>query len=166
MFRLVFRSINSIRPYVSKGMLRRWLVLISPGFVCVAGETGVAEPAVAVIDSAQRKGLGRLLLARLAAAAEERGLKSFRCLVLSSNEPMRHLLNRLTLSSHAISDGEVLRIDVPVAQLSSAAPPAPRGLFHELLVAAATGAFLVADVAEQLRDWLGPHDAGEPSARA
>src|SRR5436189_102460 len=40
-----------------------------------AGE--VAEPAIAVVDDMQGKGLGRLLLARLVAAARERGVTRF-----------------------------------------------------------------------------------------
>ena len=133
-------------------------------FVRVAGEPTVAEPALAIVDAAQRRGLGRFLLARLAAAAQERGIESFRCLVLSSNQPMRRLLAKLALPLHATREGEVLRIEIPVAQLRSVPVDPPRGLLHELLVAAAAGGFLVADLAGHLREWLGPHDAPPPPA--
>jgi GNAT superfamily N-acetyltransferase len=47
---------------------------------------------VTVADEAQRKGLGRLLLLRLVAAARERGIERFRFEVLSSNAAMATLI--------------------------------------------------------------------------
>src|SRR5207245_4362935 len=43
-------------------------------FIRLIDRPTVAEPAVVVADPWQRKGLGRLLLARLVAAASERGI--------------------------------------------------------------------------------------------
>lgn len=51
-----------------------------------------AEAAIVVADDAQRKGLGRLLLRRLIAAARERGIERFRFEVLSSNPGMTALI--------------------------------------------------------------------------
>jgi len=64
-------------------------------FIRLPQEPGVAEPAVTVIDEVQGKGLGRLLLFRLGAAARERGVDWFRCAILATNEPLRDLVNRL-----------------------------------------------------------------------
>ncbi len=64
-------------------------------FVCYEQEPTVAEPAVAVIDDMQGKGLGKLLLARLVAAAAERGVLRFRCHVLSENTAAMALIHKL-----------------------------------------------------------------------
>ena len=52
----------------------------------------VAEPAVAVIDRAQGKGLGTLLLRRLTEEAAERGIERFHCEVLAANVASQHML--------------------------------------------------------------------------
>lgn len=52
-----------------------------------------AEPAIAVVDDWQGKGVGRLLLTRLASAALERGITRFEAEVLADNEPMIGLLS-------------------------------------------------------------------------
>jgi len=123
-------------------------------FVRLPREPRVAEPAVTVIDSAQKKGLGSLLLKRLAEAAQERGIDLFRCFVLADNQPMRDLLKQLDLPAPSCEAG-VLQFDMPVEKLTAAAPTWHRGHpFHQLLVAAATGALLVADVVDHIRHWI------------
>jgi GNAT superfamily N-acetyltransferase len=62
-------------------------------FVRLPDEPAVAEAAVTVADEMQGKGLGRLLVMTLAEAAWERGIAAFRAEVLSSNVPMRRLLD-------------------------------------------------------------------------
>jgi GNAT superfamily N-acetyltransferase len=64
-------------------------------FVRVKGEPDVAEAAITVVDPMQKKGLGRLLALTLAQAARERGVHHFRGEVLSSNLPMRQMLEEL-----------------------------------------------------------------------
>ena len=61
-------------------------------FARLPDEPEVAEPAVTVVDEAQGKGLGSLLLRRLGAAARERGVRFFRGEVLIRNERMQRLL--------------------------------------------------------------------------
>jgi len=57
-------------------------------------------------------------------------------------------------------DGEVLRFDIPLAQLEGAAPKMERDHpLHPLLVATATGALLLAHTAEHLRHWIAEHAA-------
>src|SRR5215813_10393760 len=54
-------------------------------FIRLAQEPEVAELAVTVVDSMQRKGLGRILSERLMAAARERGVKRLRAEILAEN---------------------------------------------------------------------------------
>lgn len=60
-------------------------------FVRIEPDGDVAEAAIAVVDAWQGKGLGRILFRRLAAAAEERGVRRFRVEMLAENEQMRAL---------------------------------------------------------------------------
>jgi GNAT superfamily N-acetyltransferase len=78
----------------------------------------VAEPAVAVIDEMQGKGLGRLLFQRLVEAAMERDIQRFTAEVLAANEPMRAILGEVSLDYGRVSDTGVLVIDVPLDVLA------------------------------------------------
>ena len=64
-------------------------------FVRFDHEPAIAEPAIAVIDAYQNKGLGRLLFSRLIAAARERGIQRFCGSMLAGNKPMNSLLHGL-----------------------------------------------------------------------
>jgi RimJ/RimL family protein N-acetyltransferase len=82
------------------------LVIDAPGpdgpeLVAVAryeptGEPEVAEVAFVVQDAWQGKGLGRLLLSELLAAAAARGIRRFRAYVLADNVRMLRLLSHHT----------------------------------------------------------------------
>ncbi len=79
-----------------------------------------AEAAVAVIDEYQRRGIGHLLLSRLIEAARERGIKSFSCDVLASNQAMRSMIVEAA-SGVVICTGEgqeVLTLEVPLDGLT------------------------------------------------
>jgi GNAT superfamily N-acetyltransferase len=65
-------------------------------FIRFGDRPETAEAAIAVADEAQRKGLGRLLLLRLIAAARERGIERFRFEVLSSNAGMATLIAEIS----------------------------------------------------------------------
>ena len=82
-------------------------------FVRLQGEHDVAEAAVTVVDDYQARGLGRLLLTTLVAAAHERGVKKFRGEVLSTNEPMRRLLEAAGAIGQDSGDGTLI-FDVPI----------------------------------------------------
>jgi len=60
------------------------------------GDPEVAEVAFVVQDGWQGKGLGRLLLHELLAAAGARGIRRFRAYVLADNSRMLRLLSRYT----------------------------------------------------------------------
>lgn len=87
-------------------------------FVRLPESPDVAEAAVVVIDRMQRRGLGTLLLARLAAAARERGITRFRAEVLRTNQAVVSLLDGL----HAGADPH---FDGPVASYELALPAPP-----------------------------------------
>jgi GNAT superfamily N-acetyltransferase len=61
-------------------------------FVCDPGDPARAEVAITVADEWQRRGLGRLLLERLADRAREEGVDRFTALVADENRGMHKLL--------------------------------------------------------------------------
>jgi GNAT superfamily N-acetyltransferase len=111
-------------------------------FVKVPG-TDVAEIALTVIDSAQGKGLGRVLLTRLVEAARERGVARFRFDVLANNAAMRALLADVVPAEdlHVVWDSD----SVGHFELELPQPPAFEGVgkqhpLYRLLRLAADGA--------------------------
>lgn len=113
-------------------------------FARVPGEPDVAEAAIAVVDAVQRRGLGSLLLRRLAAAARERGVRRFRGEILLRNEPMRRLLEEHVSVTVTELDNDVLRVQMelpPYRRLMSATGDA--GLLGRLLEQAASGGIAI-----------------------
>lgn len=84
-------------------------------FIRLPGEDGVAEAAVTVIDDAQGRGLGKLLLAVLTDEAKKRGIKTFRTEVLASNRAMLRLLEEASAVVRE-DDGDTVVLDVPVGE--------------------------------------------------
>jgi GNAT superfamily N-acetyltransferase len=74
-----------------------------------------AEPAIAVIDAYHGQGLGTILLARLVAAARERGVKRFRCEFLADNRKIRALLDEYAEHASYQRDHETITMvfDLP-----------------------------------------------------
>jgi len=74
----------------------------------------VAEPAIAVLDAYQNKGLGRLLFTRLMIAARERGIQHFHGSMLSDNMPTKSLL--LAVSHKTIFEykGSIVEFEMPI----------------------------------------------------
>jgi GNAT superfamily N-acetyltransferase len=91
--------------------------ICSVRFVELPNEAGVAEPAIAVADDYQGRGVGTQMFARLIAAARERGIRSFHCELLASNGPMIHILDKYAPESERHIEGGVLamRFDLPTA---------------------------------------------------
>lgn len=85
-------------------------------FIRLADDPTSADAAIVIDDAHQGKGLGKILLGHLAAAARERGVASFRCDVLVDNQPMRALLRRLSPEAHERVEGDgLLEVEVPLA---------------------------------------------------
>ena len=82
----------------------------------------VAEAAVTVTDEAQGKGLGTILLARLAAAARERGVERFACEFAAGNERVWHLVQQLGPRVEVLDHGFV-RVEVPVPPVAATSAP-------------------------------------------
>lgn len=86
-------------------------------------EAVTAEAAIAVADAAHRKGLGRLLLMRLCAAAAERDIERFRCEVLVANTSMQALIDSIApVHTTAMRDG-ILTIDFTIDTVAPDAEP-------------------------------------------
>jgi GNAT superfamily N-acetyltransferase len=94
-------------------------------FVRLQDQPTVAEAAVTVVDDSQRKGLGRLLSTKLAEAARERGIHTFRADVLADNEPMRAIMSEIGALEREASSG-VITYDVPLDAVESTPGPVDR----------------------------------------
>lgn len=73
----------------------------------------VAEPSVAVVDRLHGRGLGRLLLRRLAREARAQGITHFRAHALADNDRVRRIL-RASQGVIVEYDGPVLVYDVDI----------------------------------------------------
>lgn len=124
-------------------------------FVRLPEEPDVAEASIVVTDDAQGKGLGRLLLLRLAAAAKERGIGRFRSEVLAENVRMRSLIHELVPAARDHEDGEAVIVDMPLLDAAPDAPaqPRPHGPLYSLFHWVAQGRVLVRRTQEQLQAW-------------
>ena len=103
-------------------------------FVRDPADPSRAEVALTVTDDWQHRGLGKLLLARLADRAREVGISRFTALVALDNENMQKLLDRIDApAAVARIGGNVAEYEIELA---------PRGLGAQLegaLRAAAAG---------------------------
>ncbi|HEY6033601.1 MAG TPA: GNAT family N-acetyltransferase, partial [Kofleriaceae bacterium] len=97
-----------------------------------------AEAAIAVADTAHRKGLGRLLFLRLCAAAAERDIERFRCEVLVENTSMRALIDAIAPEHTTSTRQGVLTIDFAIEAVAPDAPPEqPENALYRFFRAAA-----------------------------
>lgn len=110
----------------------------------------VAEVAITVVDDAQGKGLGRLLMDSLVVAARERGVERFEFRVLAGNQPMYRLIQALAPCEPRL-DGDTVCFSVPL-HFSSVGENA---LLRPLLSLAAQGALTL--VGPTCRARLLPH---------
>ncbi len=86
-------------------------------FVVSKDNSEVAEAAIAVIDAMHGKGVGKLLLHRLANVAAHHGVMRFRCTVLADNAAMRGLLTGLDPGAHVTrAESGVAEIELLVPQ--------------------------------------------------
>jgi len=109
-------------------------------FIRLKGEPEVAEAAVAVVDRMQNRGVGRLLLERLIAAALERGVRRFRSQVLAKNTRVRDMIAGAFPDARFTSRGAVVLVEFPLPEkvtLSHGAPPKTRRHLSQILRLAA-----------------------------
>jgi len=91
-------------------------------FVRLEDAPHVAEPAIAVIDAFQGRGLGRIMLHRLASASLERGITTWRAEFLPSNRRIRYLLSRLGSMTVLVEDGLAVSVEIQL-QPARIVPP-------------------------------------------
>jgi GNAT superfamily N-acetyltransferase len=84
--------------------------------------SGAAEIAVVVADDWQRDGLAHLLLERLAALAQRRGIEQFQATVLGDNAPAMHLVRNLFPTSRARWETGVAEFEIPLSRGGSSSP--------------------------------------------
>jgi len=83
-------------------------------FIRLGAGRDTAEVAVAIVDHMQRRGIARLLLAQLAEAARERGIRRFRAEVLCANDAVRALMHDVVKATPVAMDGNIAVYDVEV----------------------------------------------------
>jgi GNAT superfamily N-acetyltransferase len=104
----------------------------------------VAEAAVAVVDDAQGRGLGRMLFERLVRAANERGVQVFRFEVLAENDAMLGLIEHLFPGTTGSIEDNVITLDCPLPDLSAhGEQDLSEGLLYRVLRLAASGSLAV-----------------------
>jgi GNAT superfamily N-acetyltransferase len=95
-------------------------------YVRIPDEVDVAEPAIAVVDEMQGKGIGRRLMERLVAAAAARGVKRFRTEFLAVNDAMRDLVAKLSPEARFVASGPVVVAEFPIGtELAPASRDSP-----------------------------------------
>jgi GNAT superfamily N-acetyltransferase len=143
-------------------------------FVELPDQPGVAEPAIVVVDEYQHRGLGRLLLERLVAAARERGLRAFSGMVLAGNEPLITLLEEHVPSAVLCREDGVVAVQLPLggpllapdAAAPPEPPPGPPLVYQRLLSLAGKRAFVLLSsltVLSELGDMLRPAPQPAPA---
>jgi GNAT superfamily N-acetyltransferase len=90
---------------------------------------GVGEPAVAVTDAWQRRGVGALLLDALADRAREEGIETFVARVLADNTAVLGLLDRLGCVE-LTKDGEEIEVRIALREGRGAVAALHRLLRH------------------------------------
>lgn len=88
-----------------------------------------AEAAVAVVDDYQGRGIGRLLLQRLADTARAHGINRFRAYVSPENATLLEALARR--DAKLVDEGDVIRVEVPLEPTDT--------LLHRLFSSVAQG---------------------------
>lgn len=117
-----------------------------------------AEVAVAVVDDAQGKGLGRMLFERLVVAARERGVTEFHLEILAENDAMLGLLRSLFPEVVTRPDSDVVEVSCPLPAPRAPTDGRPDGPFYRVMALAAEGALRVIRAA---RSWPVPPDLGD-----
>jgi len=94
-------------------------IICGARYVRKAAGSEMAEIAVTVHDDFQRRGLGSHLLRQLASLAESSGITQFEGIILPSNVGMLRLIETLSPHRQRFDLGEIVRVIMPVEDLSS-----------------------------------------------
>ena len=86
--------------------------------VCVDDDSETAEIGITVVDTWQRRGVGRLLLERIVAAGAERGIRRIRAQVMADNSQVMALLKDYIVVGQLETDHGVLSVDFPIPDQS------------------------------------------------
>lgn len=114
-------------------------------FIRLPDAPAVAEAAVAVVDGAQRRGIGRLLLAALVDAARERGITAFRAYLEPANASAKMFIGELSgPAATAHPESGMLVYDLPLPPAESREAPPGGSLLYGFFRAAAAGLQVVA----------------------
>lgn len=76
-------------------------------FIRADPKSPTAEAAITVVDAYQHRGLGSLLMTRLAELARDVGVEQFELSVLASNEPMLRWLQKSGADLRALGAGDI-----------------------------------------------------------
>lgn len=127
-------------------------------FIRSTAEPRDAEAAVAVVDDWQNRGLGSLLLARLVAAARERGIERFEARALADNAPLRDVLSPLGAEVNLCRDGDelVIGVNLPDVPIDPSVGATQKAAHHGLLSLAARGLVVVRRVLRNLEHAAAP----------
>jgi len=112
---------NSITLIVTKARDRSEAVVAVAELACTR-ESGTAEVGVVVIDDAQRKGIGSLLLQQLLRIAQELGLTHLHADMLAENYAIQRLIKALQLSYTATIQSGEMHIIVGVPEETTVSP--------------------------------------------
>jgi GNAT superfamily N-acetyltransferase len=91
-------------------------------FVRLERHPETAEAAVAIVDDWQGRGLGRVLLERLAERAHGQGIRRFRASLFTHNRDMLYLFGRVGTVRVTDRSGDTLEIDVDLTPAAALAP--------------------------------------------
>ncbi len=122
---LAYLSEVDQRDHVAWGVLDGEEPVAVARFVRLQDASSEADVALSVIDSYQRRGIGRLLIEILAVAARARGIGVFHFDVLGENRAMLGLIQ--ALGGRQVAGGEVVHAIMPVAII-----PPPEGVVGDI----------------------------------
>ena len=92
-------------------------IICGARFVRSSPDDVMAEFAITVHDEFQNRGLGTLLLRKLAEQARNVGVVDFEGYVLYTNTGMRHLIQRMSSTASWTYSDEVIRVVIPIESL-------------------------------------------------
>lgn len=122
-------------------------------FVRDQDDPTVAEAAITVLDQYQGRGLGTILLAILASAARERGVRTLRNYVLTSNPGMLTMLTELGCRRRSLGE-HVEQVDFDLPDDLDELPHTPAADAVRAIAAGRFDATFAASEAPLLRAWL------------